>query len=563
VTDAAPSSPLRDHGRALALAIVGLAIRFDALRSPPVQDDHAQLAMLRGTFPVHRAPWDLFAFVRPGEAPALRADGLLPWWTDDRFAIAMFRPLSSLALAAQLSLGGHRLAHAVSALLFAALVVAAADLFRATLPLPAAWLATLLLALTPSATLPLLWVANQNALLAVLLGLLSLSALVRGRAALAHGALLLAALSGEYALPMLGYAAVFALRRPAPARRVATLSLAALAPMLLARALGYGAANSQYLDPLRSPSQWLSQATGRALSLSGAALFGQSTGPDHHGAILPASAAATLLGVSALALALALTLRRWPAALRAPALAWPLGAALALLPVLAAPPLPRLLLPCAPGVAALLAVLCAAPFTRWGMPAPAAPAAVALSLPLLVVHLALVPWKIHTDERALSALFARTRDAIRRAAPEVTPSSRCDLLLGAIDLDALHYPPMIWREAGARSSGCWRVLTATGHPFALVRVDARTLLLRTDGGALVEPLALTAYRATPMAVGDAVATPAMTLTVTGTREGYPTELRLDLAADVDAYTWWVLLGGRMVRVTMSRMPTELRVPPPL
>ena len=563
MTDAAPSSPWRDHGRALALAILGLAIRLDALRSPPVQDDHAQLAMLRGTFPLHRAPWDLFAFVRLGEAPALRADGLLPWWTDDRFAIAMFRPLSSLALAAQLTFGGHRLAHAVSALLFAALVLVAADLFRATLPRPAAWLATALLALSPAATLPLLWVANQNALLAVLLGLLSLSALLRGRVALAHAALLLAALSGEYALPMLGYAVVFALRRPAPARLVATLSLAALSPMLVARALHYGAANSQYLDPLRAPAQWLSQSPGRALALAGAALFGQSTGPDHHGAILPASAAATLLGASLLALALALTLRRWPAALRSPALAWPLGAALALLPVLAAPPLPRLLLPSAPGVAALLAVLCAAPFTRWGMPAPATPAAVALSLPLLIVHLALLPWKTHADVRSLSALFARTRDAIARAAPEVTPSSRCDVLLGAIDLEALHYPPMIWREAGARPSGCLRVLTATGHPFALVRVDARTLLLRTDGGALVEPLALTAYRASPMSVGDRVVTPAMTLTVTGTRQGYPTELRLDLTADVDAYAWWVLLGGRMLRVTMSRMPTELRVPPPL
>ena len=563
MTDAPPSSPLRDHGRALAIAILGLAIRLDALRSPPVQDDHAQLAMLRGVFPLPRAPWDLFSFVRPGEAPALRADGLLPWWTDDRFAIAMFRPLSSLSLAAQLLLGGHRLAHAVSALLFASLVVVAGDLFRATLPLPAAWTAKFLLALTPAATLPLLWVANQNALLSVLLGLVSLSALLRGRVALAHAALLLAALSGEYALPMLGYALVFALRRPSPARLVATLSSAALAPMIVARALHYGAANSQYLDPLRAPASWLAQSPGRALALLGTALLGQTTGPDHHGSVFPASAPATLLFAALLAAAFARTLRRWPAALRAPALAWPLGAALALLPVLAAPPLPRLLLPSAPGVAALLAVLCAAPLTRWGMPSPATPAAVALSIPLLIVHLALVPWQAHVDVRALSATFARTRDAVTRAAPEVSPSPRCDVLLGALDLEGLHYPPMIWREAGARPSGCWRVLTATGRPFTLTRPDARTLLLRSDGGTLVEPIALTAYRGSPMVVGQRVVTPAMTLTVTAAREGYPTELRVDLGADVDAYAWWVLLGGRMVRVTMSRMSAELRVPPAL
>ena len=116
MTDPGPSAPWRDRGGALALALAGLALRVEALRAPPFYDDHAQLAMLRGTFPLRRAPWELFAFVRAGEAPALRLDGLLPWWTDDRFAIAMFRPLSSVALAAELTLGGHRLAHACSAL---------------------------------------------------------------------------------------------------------------------------------------------------------------------------------------------------------------------------------------------------------------------------------------------------------------------------------------------------------------------------------------------------------------------------------------------------------------
>ncbi|MDB4932596.1 MAG: uncharacterized protein JWM10_5080, partial [Myxococcaceae bacterium] len=222
MSDPPPSSPLRDHGRALALAAAGLAIRLGVLGAPPFHDDHAQLAMLRGTFPLRRAAWDLFAFVRPGEAPALRADGLLPWWTDDRFALAMFRPLSSLALAAELTLGGHRLALAASALLFAALVVVAADAFRRTLARPAAWIATLLLALSPAATFPLLWAANQNALLAVLLGLVAVAALLRGRLVAAHVALLLAALAGEYALPMLGYAVAFALARPRPARTAAT-----------------------------------------------------------------------------------------------------------------------------------------------------------------------------------------------------------------------------------------------------------------------------------------------------------------------------------------------------
>jgi hypothetical protein len=557
VTAAPPSSPLRDHGRALALAALGLGIRIGVLGAPAFHDDHAQLAMLRGTFPLRRAAWDLFAFVRPGEAPALRADGLLPWWTDDRFALAMFRPLSSLALAAELTLGGHRLALVTSALLFAALVVVAGDAFRRTLARPAAWVATLLLALTPAATIPLLWAANQNALLSVLLGLAAVAALVRGRPLAAHAALLLAALAGEYALPMLGYAVAFALTRPRPACTAATLAVAALAPLLLGRALHYGSAASQYADPLRDPALWLALAPPRALALLGAALLGQSAGPDHLGAVFPAGGGATVVGAGLVLAAFAAVVRADPAR-RAPALAWPAGAALALLPVLSAPAHPRLLLPAAAGFAALLGVVCAVPRDRIA----AAPWRLALALPLLLTHAALAPFNVHRDLAPQLAGLTRSRTAALGAAREVSAASRCDVLFDALDLEALHYPPMVWREAGAHPSGCWRVLTAAAAPFTVARLSPRSLLLRSEGS-LVVPVALAAYRTAPLRVGASLVTPSMTLTVLAAREGLPTALRVDLSDDLDAYAWWGLLGGRMVRVTMSRMPAELRVPPPL
>jgi hypothetical protein len=271
------------------------------------------------------------------------------------------------------------------------------------------------------------------------------------------------------------------------------------------------------------------------------------------------------VGVAVLLVAFALALRRLDPAPRAAALAWAAGAALALVPVLAAPPLPRLLLPAAPGVAALLAVLCAAPLAhlrRGRTPTPAGAAAVAIALALLFVHAGLVPWESHRGVRALAATFARTHDAIAAAAPEVSPASRCDVLLGALDLEALHYPPMIWRELGARPSSCWRVLTASVHPVVVTRLGARSLGLRSDGGALVEPLALTAYRSSPMAVGDTLVAPDMTITVTEVLAGYPTALRLDLTGEIEAYAWWALRDGRMGRVPLSRMPGELRVPLP-
>ena len=134
--------------------------------------------------------------------------------------------------------------------------------------------------------------------------------------------------------------------------------------------------------------------------------------------------------------------------------------------------------------------------------------------------------------------------------------------MGALDLEALHYPHLRWRESGVRSSRCWRVLTSTFRPVALTRLDARTLLLRSEGGALVEPIALAAYRAAPVLVGEVLVTPTMTLTVVEASAGYPTALRVALADDVDAYAWWVMLGGRMIRLPMSRMPGALQVPPP-
>lgn len=550
---------LRDHGRALALALAGLAIRLDALRSPPVSDDHAQLAMLRGDFPVRRAAWDLFAFVRPGEAPALRDQGLLPWWTDDRFAIAMFRPLSSLALAAELSLGGGALGHAVSALLFVGIVLAAGALFRATLPRTAAWTATLLLALTPSATLPLLWLANQNALLSVLLGLLALVALRRDREPAAHAALLLASLAGEYGIPAAAYAVAFSVRPGAPLRRPITLGLAALLPALLGRALHYGAAGTdQYLDPLTSPARWLIQAPLRAILLAGTALFGQSTGAPLHGEVFPYSVGLTFVGAVALLVVFARTVRPWSDDHRRAAFSWAAAAALALAPLTSAPALPRLLLACAPGVAALLGCLC----TVLGE-GRRSRVALAFGAALLALHVAAVPWCIHRDVARLAATFARPREAAAAAAPGVSPAARCDVLFDALDLESLHYPPMIWREHGARPSPCWRVLSSSPWPVEVRHFDDRSILVRSVGGVLVVSLALSAYRARPASLGERIVTPSMTITVLAVRDGMPEAVRLDLTDDPASYAWWAMLRGRMVRVTIPARGGALTVPSPL
>src|SRR5215831_12568913 len=78
----------------------GAVMRLGALDTPLVADDFAQRAMLRGTYPVHRNPLDLYNFAdgTTGDTQALMNGGSLPWWSHPHVKYAMLRPLSSALL---------------------------------------------------------------------------------------------------------------------------------------------------------------------------------------------------------------------------------------------------------------------------------------------------------------------------------------------------------------------------------------------------------------------------------------------------------------------------------
>lgn len=562
VTAPGPASPLRDHGRALALGLVGLLARPDALLTPAIYDDHAHAAMLARRFAVPRHPWELFAFVRPGEAAALRDAGVLPWWTDDRFSFSMFRPLASALLAAQLSLGSYALAHAVSAALTLGVVVAASARFRETLPRETALLATALLSLSPSLATPSAWASNQNALWSVLLALLGAGAMHRGRVALAGLAFALSALCGEYALPMAAYALALAAagHRPRIALRGLVPVGVVLGVLTAGRALGYGLNHTvQYVDPLRETARWLGLAPGRAVGLLGSALLGQSMGSDFQGAVLPQSPALTALGLG-LVVAFVWRLRALPPAGRPAALAWPLGALAALLPVLSAPPLARLLLPSAVGLAAFLAVLIAPllPALRRAASGPA----IALAGALALLHLVAVPARVAVDLHLNRAALDRTVRGLRASAPRAPRRERCDILLGTLDLETLHHVPFVWAEEGSPYLGCWLAWSASPHPTLLVRSAERTLTLQGLAAPLLVPPAMEAYRRDGLRVGQVVSTPALTLTVLEVHRGLPVAVRVDLRWDPSLYGVWLWEGGRLVRRPWPAVGTGRVVPPP-
>lgn len=562
MTAPTPSSPLRDHGRALAIALAGLLARPDALVTPAIYDDHAHVAMLAHRFPAVRHAWDLFAFVRPGEAPALRDAGVLPWWTDDGFSFVMFRPLSSVLLAAQLTLGGHRLAHVVSALLTLGVVVAASARFRETLPRGTAFLATALLSLAPSLATPSAWASNQNALWSVLFALVGQGASHRRRPLLAALAFGLSALCGEYAFAMAAYALCLAVAERPPrslSRSLAPLAVVLL-PLMVSRSLGYGVSNTvQYIDPLREPGRWLAVAPGRALGLLGSSLLGQSMGSPYQGAVLPQSPSLTVLALAGLTAAFVRQLRALPPSNRPAALAWSLGALAAVAPVLSAPPLARLLLPASVGVAVFLAVLLSA-----GLPSlrrSARPGALVLAAALGILHLVVVPARVAFDLHANRESLARVVRGVRAAAPPSPRRERCDVLLGTVDLETLHHAPLVWAEGGSPYLRCWLAWSASPHATLLVRTAERSLTLRGITAPLLVPYAMEAYRRDGLRVGQVISTPAMTMTVLEVWRGAPTALRLDLHWDPSLYAVWSWEGDRLVRRSWPTLGTGMMVPP--
>jgi hypothetical protein len=287
----------------LWLALLAFVLSFPALGIGWQMDDHFhRLVMLEET------EGDL----SPGKAfSALDGDGglnhhyremgYLPWWTPDDFRLALFRPLAIATtwLDYQLWPNSPALMHVQSLFWFAALIAAATLLFRRFLE--PAWLgglAALLYALDDAHASPAAWLANRNALLATLFGVLCLVAHDRWRrdgwkpgAWTAPTLLGLGLASGELALATTAYLFSYALFVEPDKRRLRSLSPHAVVVTVWAGVYlwgGYGASGSGlYIDPLRNPTAYAQALMERAPFL----LMGQWTPlPAELGSLLPPAA---------------------------------------------------------------------------------------------------------------------------------------------------------------------------------------------------------------------------------------------------------------------------------
>jgi hypothetical protein len=245
-----------------------------------VFDDHLQALMRTADSRVMGmpyAPFDLFAFARPGPLNDMLIDRgmLLPWWTDRQLLIAFFRPLASLTHVVDGWLWPHspRMMHLHSVAWYAVLLGTVSAVYRRfVVPAWLAGAAFFLYAIDDTHGATVSWIANRNAILASIFGLLALLFHDRWRrerttlaAALATGSLAVGLLAGEAAVGACAYIGAYAIFLDRADRKSRQLSLLPYAAIVLGwrmayQWLGYGARGSDaYLDPGREPAAFFAR----------------------------------------------------------------------------------------------------------------------------------------------------------------------------------------------------------------------------------------------------------------------------------------------------------------
>jgi hypothetical protein len=364
-----PSSPLIP-------ALLAVLLTLPSLRVGLVADDYYHRAafipsrVLGGLVP---QPLDMFRFFDGDPARVQRGldVGFLPWWTYPKVRAAFWRPLTVLThwLDYQLWPNWPVLMHLQSVLWYGVLAAAVGFLYRRLLP--TAWvalLAAVLYAVDDAHGMPVGFLANRNALLSTLCGVLALCAHDAWRRGQSRRAgcvapllLALALLAKEEGLATCAYLAAYAafLDRGTWRQRMLTL-LPCLAVVVIWRAtwnyLGYGTADiGLYVDPLREPWSYARAVIERVPYL----LLGQWALPPAEIYLL-----GSLVGTGVLtgvwwagwAVAILLGVLLTPLLRRDPvARFWAGGMILALLPVCATFPADRLLFFVGLGAMGLLA----------------------------------------------------------------------------------------------------------------------------------------------------------------------------------------------------------------
>ncbi|HEX6241048.1 MAG TPA: hypothetical protein VFZ61_09145 [Polyangiales bacterium] len=582
---ARPGAPVLVVLLALVLHAVSLDIGLTA-------DDHFHAVALRDDLTssgMERAPWDQFTFAKGAAINrAMMEEGAFPWWTDPELVIAFCRPLSSLThwLDHRLWPRTPWLMHAHSLLWFAALLAAVWRLLR-LLDVDRAYaiapLAFLIYAVDDARSMPVGWLANRNALVALAPGFVALAAHVRWRtslaasanargeprfALLAIGSFALALLGGEPAIPACGYLVAYAvcLERGSLAARARSLlpyGLLVFAWRLVYQQLGYGALHSGiYLDPGREPGAFGAALLSRLpiLLLSEFALPPSDLWeaypfihPALKGVVLTLGVV-LLCGLGWLALPL---LRRQPTSRF-----WLLGTILATIPVCGTHPEDRVLTATSLGGSALLAELLIA-LSRGTARGPAGLQR-AVGYGLLATHLVIAPLILPLRTLAIVSMEALLLESDASVPSGPAAAKQTVVLLNPpVDLLAVYLPPFrLSREIQGPLRLRW---LATGESaLRITRVDAHTLSVTpADGFLATSSQKMFRRPSRGFSLGDEVHLNGLTITVTQLMpDGRPGSInaRFDTELDAESLTWLRWQHHQYVRFSPPAVGSSSEIP---
>lgn len=525
-------------------ALVGGAIaNRAALYAPLEMDDVAQRAMIEGKLTPRRGPFNLYDFVADDNRAALLDRGTIPWWSNPNIITRFLRPVPSVLIWVDHRLFGWGATgpHVLSFLWWVAAVMAAHLLYRTTLGRAAALGATAIFAFSPALAIPLVWAANRNILVTVTFGAIALVLYVRWRdgrrpvqGAATAGAFIATALTGEYALCIVGYLIAFEMcRRAEPPLRRLIGALPSVGPLVVyvgvRAALGYGAkASGFYRDPITAAGAF-AENFQRVLSvLVGASWLGVDVSSPWFSS--EAFATVLILGAGVLVAASVWCAQRGHSGGDYAAGTWlACGSVLALLPLTVTEPSQRLLGVTALGVSGSVAVLLVDGVRRRG-----------LSLPRVVlmggaavagaIHLATAPF--HTRGLSLETVedmiehLARF-DTVPRDARSIDTTV---VLRASGGLPVLSAPYLLRGEAPQR----WRVLSHTFEQTTAVRVSARRIDVTLDSVPLFPIGRNGIVRTVPFKAGDVTEIAGLRATVLRVdQSGSPMAVRYDFDRDLD------------------------------
>ncbi len=560
------------------LALLAVALCLPALGNGWQADDYFHRVVLRGDVETGYSPLELFSVMRQG--PEVRREyvdlGLFPWWTSEDLRLAFLRHLSAAThwLDYRLWPDSAILQHAHSLLWLGALVAAAALLYRRVHGATGvAGLAALLYAIDDAHGAPAGWLANRNALVATLFGLLCLLAHDRWRrgtgaggrhAALAALCFALALVGGEMGLGAFAYLVAYAvfLDRGSTWQRLGSLApcgavLAGWA--VLYRALGFGAAGSGlYVDPAGQPLAFAARLVERAPFY----LAGQLTPLPAELAILapPESAA----GVRALMLGATLVM----AAVFAPLVArrrearfWALGMVLAVVPLCATFPSNRVLFFVGLGGMGLVASWLEGAWSREAGPRRWLSRLVAVGL--VTVHLVLAPLLLPFNALAFKLFGEPVSDAILTL-PEDLGRRELVIVNAPEYLSYVSQAGSVLVLNGREMPRSVRGLAVGPSAVTVRRVDESTLDLSLAGGYLGGPFgALFNDSLEPFAVGALFTVPGMTATIltrTPTGEPATVRFRFDQPLESPSRRWVQYRDGGFVTFVAPAVGESLELP---